>query len=205
MIKKRIPLRKTLLILLFGKPEEKMNILMHICCGPCSIYPIKSLREAGHDLRGYFYNPNIHPYTEFKKRLDTLAEYAGKVNLPLIIKDDYELDEFLRQAVFREGDRCRVCYSLRLRNAAQIARKGKFDALTTTLLVGPFQKHQLIKDIGTAIGEEMGIPFYYQDFRTGYKEGVLISKAENMYRQQYCGCIYSERDRFMPKPAKERN
>lgn len=173
-----------------------MKVLLHICCGPCSIYPIKSLREEGHELRGYFFNPNIHPFTEFRKRLETMEAYAGKVQLPVIIDDNYELDEFLRQAAFREGERCRSCYASRLRRAGQVAKKGNFEAFTTTLLVSPFQKHELINEIGTAIGAELGIPFLYRDFRQGYKEGVEISKKEELYRQQYCGCIYSERDRY---------
>lgn len=176
-----------------------MKILLHACCGPCSIYPVSVLKEEGHDFRGYFYNPNIHPYTEFKKRLDAFRQYAEKEGFPIIVEDDYLLEEFLRQAVFREGERCRVCYSMRLHRAAQVAKKGNFDAFSTTLLVSPFQKHNLIRDIGTAIGEEMGIPFYYYDFRPGYKDAVRISKEEGMYRQQYCGCIYSERDRYYPK------
>lgn len=176
-----------------------MKILLHACCGPCSIYPVSHLRQEGHDLRAYFYNPNIHPYTEFRKRLETFSQFAEKENLPLIVDEEYQLEEFLRQAVFREGERCRVCYRMRLYRAAQVARKGNFDAYTTTLLVSPFQKHSLIKDIGTAIGEEMGVPFLYQDFRSGYKDAVRISKEAGMYRQQYCGCVYSEGERYYPR------
>lgn len=180
-----------------------MNILLHTCCGPCSIYPVISLREKGYDLRGFFYNPNIHPYTEFCKRKDTLKEYAAKIELPVIIDKNYELIEFLRNLSFRENERCRFCYELRLRKTAQIAKKGKLDAFTTTLLVSPRQNHNLLKELGTAIGKEVGVPFYYEDFRPGYKTAVQISKEENMYRQQYCGCIYSERDRYYnPKRTK---
>lgn len=173
-----------------------MHILLHVCCGPCSIYPIKSLKEQGHDIRGYFYNPNIHPYMEFNKRKDGFVEYTQKIEIPTIVDEEYELDDFLRNVSYREGDRCRVCYGMRLRKTAQIAKKGRFDAFTTTLLVSPRQKHELIKEIGTAAGEEFGIPFYYEDFRPGYGQAVQISKDEGMYRQQYCGCIYSERDRY---------
>lgn len=179
-----------------------MNVLLHVCCGPCSIYPIACLKKEGHDIRGYFFNPNIHPYTEHKKRMETFREYAERIGLPVIMDDSYELEEFLRRVSFREGERCRVCYDLRLRKAAQVAKKGNFDAFTTTLLVSPHQKHELIQDIGTAVGKEKGIPFYYHDFRTGYKEAVEISRQEDMYRQQYCGCIYSERDRYFPKKVK---
>lgn len=179
-----------------------MKILLHVCCGPCSIVPINELKKDNHEIWGYFYNSNIHPYTEFTKRLETFRNYSQKINLPVIIDDSYDLDEFLRQAAFREGERCRACYSMRLRRAAQVARKGKYEAFTTTLLVSPFQNHGLIKDIASAIGEEIGVPFYYQDFRPGYKESIPLSKEENMYRQGYCGCIYSERDRYLPRKKK---
>ena len=115
---------------------------------------------------------------------------------PVIVDEQYELENFLRGVVFREGERCRICYSIRLQKAAQIARKGKFDAFTTTLLVSPFQKHELIKEIATSVSQETGVPFFYQDFRTGFKEGVMQSKEEKMYRQQYCGCVFSEKERY---------
>lgn len=176
-----------------------MKILLHACCGPCSIYPLKVLQEDGHEIQGYFYNPNIHPYTEYKKRLDTFREYAKRIGLAVIIEDEYELEKFLREAAFREEERCRNCYAIRLQRAAQAAKEAGFEAYTTTLLVSPYQKHLQIKELGETIGHEAGIPFYYYDFRPGYREGVQKSKEENMYRQQYCGCIYSERDRYLRK------
>lgn len=182
-----------------------MKILLHVCCGPCSIYPVESLRKAGHEIRGYFFNPNIHPFTEFTKRLETFTDYAQKIELPFILDDSYELENFLRGVVFREGERCRVCYSMRLKKAAQIAKKGKFDAFTTTLLVSPFQKHELIKEIASSVSQETGVSFYYQDFRGGYKEGVEKSKEEKMYRQQYCGCVFSEKERYTPKKSVNSN
>lgn len=174
-----------------------MKILLHACCGPCSIYPLKVLQEQGHQIRGYFYNPNIHPYTEYKKRLETFRDYAAKSGLPVIIDNRYELEEFLQEAALRQGERCRGCYEMRLRKAAEAAKAGGFEAYTTTLLVSPYQKHRLIKEIGEIIGHEAGIPFYYQDFRSGYREGAEKSREENMYRQKYCGCIFSERDRYL--------
>lgn len=172
------------------------RVLLHICCGPCTIYPQRYLREQGYELHGYFYNPNIHPYQEFQRRLETLETYAGEIGLPLIADRDYEMEDYLRQVVFREGERCRVCYSIRLRRAAAVAQRGKFDFFTTTLLVSPFQKHDLIREIGEAVGREMGVPFLYVDFRPGFKEAVAESKERGMYRQQYCGCIYSEKERY---------
>ncbi|HBB18448.1 MAG: hypothetical protein A3J94_09530 [Syntrophus sp. RIFOXYC2_FULL_54_9] len=171
------------------------KILLHICCAPCTIYPLEILRKEGHDVCGHFYNPNIHPYSEYKRRLDTLDAYAGQESLGVMREDAYPLAEFLRQVAFREEDRCRHCYRLRLARTAEIAKKGRFDAFTTTLLYSRFQKHDLIRSIGDTVAGMQGIPFLYRDFREGWSEGVRISKELGMYRQQYCGCIYSEKDR----------
>ncbi len=103
---------------------------------------------------------------------------------------------FLQKIVFRESNRCAICYHERLKATAQIAKKGKFDYFSSTLLYSKFQKHELIQSIGKAIGDSLGIPFYYRDFREGWKEGIETSKRLSLYRQQYCGCIYSEKDRY---------
>ncbi|MBI9074833.1 MAG: epoxyqueuosine reductase QueH [Desulfatibacillum sp.] len=181
-----------------------MKILMNICCGPCSIYPVKVLRDQGHELMGSFYRHNIHPFTECMRREDTLREYAASQDLRMIWQQDYEMEEFLRNVAFREADRCRYCYHSRLKATAMIAKKGKFDAFTTTLLYSKFQKHGLIREIGEALGKQYSVPFYYHDFREGWKHGIEESKRLGMYRQQYCGCIYSEKDRFYnPKQNQE--
>jgi epoxyqueuosine reductase len=180
-----------------------LNILLHICCGPCTIYPLRILREEGHEVCGYFYNPNIHPYLEYKKRLDTLAVYAGREGFRIMREEGYPLEGFLRQIVFREGDRCRHCYRLRLVKTAQIAKGGGFGAFTTTLLYSRYQKHDLIRSIGEEVAEEYNIPFLYRDFREGWSEGVKISKALGLYRQPYCGCIYSEKARYCTTPGRE--
>ena len=173
-----------------------MKLLLHVCCGPCAIYPVKSLREKGADVTGYFYNPNIHPFTEWSNRRHTLSTYAESINLPVIYQKTYDLEGFLQKIVFREKNRCPICYHDRLLSAAHIAKNGNFDSFSTTLLYSKFQNHDLIQSIGTAIGASVGVDFYYQDFREGWKEGVATSKQLNMYRQQYCGCIYSEKDRY---------
>lgn len=179
-----------------------MKTLLHICCGPCATYPLPRLREQGHEVHGYFYNPNIHPYQEYARRQEGVAQLAEAHNLPVIYHPDYELESFLREVAYREHQRCRFCYYLRLKQAAQIARKGKFDAFTTTLLVSPFQKHEQIKEIGQLVGEQMGVPFYYEDFRPGFPETVSRSKELGLYRQQYCGCIFSEKERFAPRSGR---
>ena len=174
-----------------------MKLLVHICCAPCFAAPYFHLKEAGHEIHGFWYNHNIHPLTEYKKRLDTLQKFAKEEDISLIVKDEYELEKFLRKVAFREQERCRICYYDRLKYAAIIAKRGNFDAFTTTLLYSKFQKHDLIKVIGESLAKEYGVKFYYQDFREYWKEGIKISKEKGMYRQQYCGCIYSERDRYL--------
>lgn len=178
-----------------------MKLLLHMCCAPCAVYPVDYLKNK-YDITGLFYNPNIHPYTEYKKRMDTAIEYFDEEDLKIIVIDEYNLDEFLRNATFRENQRCIMCYNERLNRVASVAKRGKFDAFTTTLLVSPYQKHEVIKRIGEEVAHKYGVEFLYIDFRPGYKNGVEKSKQLNLYRQQYCGCIYSERDRFLKKKLK---
>ncbi len=180
-----------------------MKILLHICCAPCAIYPLKTLREEGHDVVGLFFNPNIQPYSEYKKRLDTLTEYADMVGLKLIFSDDYPMEDFLRNVVFREENRCRYCYHTRLSYAAAVAKRGKFDGFTTTLLYSKLQDNDMIESQGKSVAKEKGVAFYCRNFREGWKEGIDISKALGMYRQQYCGCIYSEKERYYKRPKKK--
>jgi hypothetical protein len=173
-----------------------MRILLHICCGPCAIYPLKKLHNEGHEVTGFFFNPNIHPYTEFEKRLETLAAYAGSASLPLVIDDTYELEPFLKGAMEYGPERCSFCYRTRLGQAFRQAEEQGFDAVSTTLLYSKYQKHGEIVSIASVLSEEYDVPFLYEDFRTGWQEGVDESKRLNMYRQKYCGCIFSEKERF---------
>ena len=145
---------------------------------------------------GFFYRHNIHPYSECLKRQETLEAYAQQIGLRLIIQEGYDLEGFIQNVVYREKDRCTYCYHDRLRTTALLAKRGKFDYFTSTLLYSKFQNHDLIKSIGESIGKSTGVPFLYEDFRSGWKEGIEKSKDRQMYRQQYCGCIYSEKERF---------
>ena len=174
-----------------------MKILLHICCANCAIYPLERMRERGDEITGYFFNPNIHPYQEYQKRLDALKQYSGSVGLEVIYRDEYLLEEFLRNVSHRIEERCQYCYSVRLEATAREAKKDLFDQFSTTLLQSNHQDHSLIREAGERFAEEIGIPFYYEDFRQGWRKGVEVSKAMGLYRQQYCGCIYSEKERFL--------
>ena len=173
-----------------------MKVLLHICCAPCVIYPLKTLRLEGFEVMGFFYNRNIHPYQECQQRENALKTYAEHVDLEVIYQDGYDMETFLQNVVSREQNRCTYCYHDRLKTAAEIARHGKFDYFTSTLLQSKFQEHDTIRSIGESLAKSYGTPFLYRDFRKGWKDGVETSKRLNMYRQQYCGCIYSEKERF---------
>lgn len=182
-----------------------MNILLHQCCGPCSIYPLRILQEEGHSIRGFFYNPNIHPVQEFYKRLESTVALNETQGIGTIINEEYGLTEFVRNAVYRENNRCTYCYACRIEKTAQIAKSGKFDGFTTSLLYSKFQNHDLIKVLCLSAAEKYGLELFYADFREGWKEGIDVSKEMGLYRQQYCGCIYSEEDRYRKQLSKQFN
>ena len=176
-----------------------MKLLLHICCAPCTIYPLQTLQNQGFQVNGYFYNPNIHPFREYKKRKDTLKEYTGICKLEILYDEQYDLEFFLTQTRPWSQDRCRVCYEIRLEATARQAKAEGFEVFSTTLLYSRYQKHDWIKEVGTTIGERFDLPFLYQDFRPGWQEGVQKSKELGLYRQPYCGCIFSEKERFAKK------
>lgn len=174
-----------------------MRLLMHMCCGPCTTYPAKVLAEAGHEIHGLFYNPNIHPLAEHTLRLDSVRKLLGHMGLTATIHEEYDVEEYFRRVVFRENNRCAACYHLRLEKAAREAAQRRFDAFTTTLLVSPYQKHELIREIGRNVGSEYEIEFYYEDFRPGWPQTRRMSGEMGLYRQKYCGCLFSEKERLL--------
>ena len=173
-----------------------MKVLLHICCANCAIYPIKTMREEGLEVMGFFYRHNIHPYTECIKRQEALQTYAEQIDLKVIYQEGYDMEGFIQNVVFRESDRCNYCYHDRLQSTALLAKRGKFDYFSSTLLYSKHQQHDLIRSMGESIGKSVGVPFRYQDYREGWKEGIDCSKQMGLYRQHYCGCIYSEKERF---------
>lgn len=252
-----------------------MQLLIHVCCAPCLTYPHKFLKDEGHEVVGYFFNPNIHPYQEFQKRMQCLERYSALRPVEIIYDTEYNLDKFLVRALeamydppeeyrafqnrevesgsnsgsgagaFSEkiavkekleirltpkdnhnskatsvevsstedinteqsinknnndfNTRCGYCISLRLERTATAAAQKGFDGFTTTLLESKYQPHEYIRSVGEKLSAKHDIEFFYKDFRTGWKESVKISKELKLYRQQYCGCIFSELERFGPK------
>ena len=172
-----------------------MKLLLHTCCAPCSIYCIKSLREEGIEPTLYWYNPNIHPYAEYKARRDCLKEYAKLVGVELIIEDAYGLDEFVCNVADKLTTRCEdYCYPKRLRKAMEYAKQNGFDTISTTLLYSIYQKHEYIEELMYGLANEIGLDFLYRDFREGWQEGQDTARAIGLYMQKYCGCVFSEEE-----------
>lgn len=180
-----------------------MRILLHQCCAPCSVYPVRELKEGGHDICAYFFNPNIHPLTELYARFEQAVLFNRAQGIEMIADDTYGLTDFTRNAAYRENMRCAYCYSSRMEKAAQTAAEKGFDCFSTTLLYSRYQKHELIIEMCEAAAKKYGVPFHYEDWREGWQHGIDESKRLEMYRQKYCGCIYSEEDAFKGRLAKK--
>ena len=176
-----------------------MKLLMHACCAPCSVYCIDTLLDENIKPTIYWYNPNIHPYTEYKQRRDCLIEYSKNIGIECIVNDEYGLDSFCKNVVNSLETRCiDYCYPVRLRATFEYAKENGYDAVTTTLLYSIYQKHDFIKKLCEDLSKEYGIKFLYRDFRVGFWEGHNKAKKElNLYMQKYCGCIFSEEDRYL--------
>ena len=172
------------------------SILVHSCCTHCAAYTVDHWRKQGYKVSALWYNPNIHPYTEHQHRLEAMKSLAQEMNFPLIIEDGYDIIAYFRQVVGHEAERCQYCFRLRLSKTAELARQKGFAAFTTTLLISPHQKHDLLREIGNELAMERGIDFLYADLRKRYSDSRHMTKGLNLYRQQYCGCVYSEWERF---------
>ncbi|MGI5963496.1 MAG: epoxyqueuosine reductase QueH [Lawsonibacter sp.] len=174
-----------------------MNLLMHICCAPCANRPIAQLQQDGVKVTGFWFNPNIHPYTEYQARKSTLEQYAKEIGMKLIIGGTYDLRSFITHVAGNIDGRCAYCYQVRLEETARYAAEQGYDAFTTSLLISPYQNHEAIRSVGQMMGEKYGISFLYRDFRPLFQEGQEFARTHGMYMQKYCGCIFSEEDRYM--------
>ena len=174
------------------------SILLHTCCAVCfeAVYPV--LLDEGRQVTAFFYNPNIHPYREFAKRLRAAEVATEARKVPLIAEKSYGLQTYLDEILTADAGRCQACYALRLeRTAAEAAKRG-FDAFTTTLLTSPHQKHEAVRSAGESASARHGVAFLYRDWRDRMQIGLESAKRRSLYRQQYCGCIWSEYERFGP-------
>ncbi|MDI6740748.1 MAG: epoxyqueuosine reductase QueH [Candidatus Edwardsbacteria bacterium] len=172
------------------------DILLHICCAPCLCWPHQALSDEGISFTGLWFNPNIHPYNEYRARRASVKTFSEQRQLEVVYHDEYPLEETLD---LLGKDRCAACYRIRLERTARYAKEHGFLAFSTTLLYSIYQQHDLIRKIGRKAGSIYNVEFHYRDFRPGWRQGREIARAMGLYRQKYCGCIFSERDRYLTK------
>ncbi len=172
------------------------NLLLHCCCAHCTAYTVEHFRNERYEVTGLWYNPNIHPFSEHEERRKAVVTLSEKMGFPLIVIEGYDMPEFLRRVAGHEDERCGYCFEMRLTKTAEVALQGGFQAFTSTLLISPQQKHDIIRETGIRIAEDKGVAFVYADLRKRYSDSRRMTKSLELYRQQYCGCIYSEWERF---------
>jgi predicted adenine nucleotide alpha hydrolase (AANH) superfamily ATPase len=165
---------------------------------------IETLRSEGVEPVLYWYNPNIHPFTEYRNRRDCLVNHAKKLELALVMEDHYGLKDFIAEYPFADSGRCAFCYRLRLEKAARAAKERDFDAFCTSLLISPYQDHELLKKTARTAAERYGVEFLYRDFRPFFREGQAKARAASCYMQKYCGCVFSEEERYRGPPQATR-
>ena len=174
-----------------------MKTLLHVCCAPCANQCIEVLRGDKFEVTGFWYNPNIHPFTEYRERRNCLREYAAAIDLPLLERDDYGLRPFVRAVAEDIGGRCVKCYEMRLFEAAKTAAEGGFDSFTSSLFISPYQNHELMREVAERAAKENNVEFLYRDFRPYFKAGQEKARELEMYIQKYCGCVFSEQERYL--------
>ena len=179
-----------------------MKILLHVCCAQCSIEVIDFLIKNNFNLTLFWFNPNIHPLTEYLSRKNALINYAKSLNLKLIVNECYGLRKFILNLNGNFNERCFKCYETRLFETAKFAKENSFDCFSTTLLISPFQQHDLIKQLASNMAEKVDVNFFYQDFRPKFKIGQQKARELGIYMQKFCGCIFSEEERFQKKLKK---
>lgn len=181
-----------------------MKTLLHICCAPCSVSCVEMLREEGIEPTGFWYNPNIHPFTEYRARRNCLREYSRMIDMEVIEHDEYGLRRFI-EGIFPFFDRrCEYCYTVRFEETAKYAAENGFDQFTSTLFVSPFQNHELMRLVAEKMAEKYGISYLHRDFSVRYKEGREKARELGLYMQKYCGCVFSEEERYQKKPKKKK-
>lgn len=180
------------------------RVLLHTCCAPCSVYCVDSLRSEGIEPVSFWYNPNIHPYQEYKARRDTLKDYAQRIGMELRIREDYGLRQFVQAVAGDIEHRCGYCYTSRMEETARYAAEHGFTHFSTTLLVSPYQDHDGIRRASQELAERYGVQFLYRDFRPGFREGQAKAREAGLYMQKYCGCVFSEEDRYVKQIKRDK-
>lgn len=172
------------------------KVLLHCCCAPCSVSCVEPLRAEGIEPVAFWYNPNIHPFKEYEARRDCLIEHSKNIGMELIIEEDYGLREFVRNVCDNIDNRCAYCYDHRLKKTAEYAAQNGFKAFTSTLLSSIYQNHEQMIAIANKYADIYGVEFLYRDFRPNFRKGNTNARDMGLYMQKYCGCIFSEEDRY---------
>lgn len=190
------------LLVKLEKEGRTPRLLLHSCCAPCSSYVLEYLSKH-FEITVFYYNPNIFPESEYTKRILEQQTLIGEMKYPVsFIAGNYDEEKFYEMAKglehLKEGkERCFKCYALRLEETARLAREGEFDYFTTTLSISPMKNADKLNEIGTMLGRKYGVEYLQSDFKkkNGYKRSIELSKEYDLYRQDYCGCVYSMQER----------
>ncbi len=172
-----------------------MKIVLHVCCAPCLVGTLPTFAELG-EVFPFFYNPNIHPLLEFRKRLKALDVLAERENIKVEAVRQYGLHRFLKLVPPDGKGRCPICYQDRLGRTAHHAAETGAAAFSTTMVSSTYQDHNAIRKAGEEAAAEAGVEFIYKDLRYCAADGLALAKKMGLYRQQYCGCIFSEYERY---------
>lgn len=175
---------------------SSMKVLLHTCCAPCANQCVETLRREGEDVTLFWHNPNIHPLQEFRARREALRIYARLVGVPLVEASDYGLRPFLAEVKADMERRCAQCYRMRLEETARYAHSGGFDGFSTSLLISPYQNHAQVVEIARTAATRYGTAFVYRDYRPQFRAGQQAARDLGLYMQKYCGCIFSEEERY---------
>lgn len=181
-----------------------MKTLLHVCCGPCAIYPVQFLREQGYQVEGFFYNPNIHQFSEYKRRYQAVIDASDRLGLDTIYHR-YDFEDFLRKisSLSSREEQHRFCWRVRLEETARVAKEQGMEFFTTTLLSSPYQDIREIGRLGEAIAQKEGLHFLAMDFRKGFAQSHKMSREWQLYHQNYCGCLYSEKESIEAREKKK--
>ncbi|MFA6347040.1 MAG: epoxyqueuosine reductase QueH [Dehalococcoidales bacterium] len=182
---------------------ENKNILIHCCCAHCAAYTVKYWQEQGYAITALWYNPNIHPYMEHQNRLEAMKTLSQNMNFELVVSDGYDFVEYFRRVMGHEAERCALCFDMRMSKTAEKAIELGIGNFTSTLLISHQQKHDLLREMGKNISQSTGVKFLYADLRKRYSDSRCITKPMDLYRQQYCGCVYSEWERYTNKTIEQ--
>ena len=173
------------------------TVLLHCCCAPCSLSCIEPLRGEGIEPVAFWYNPNIHPWKEYEARRDCLLTYAPTINMEVRVQEDYGLREFVKNVVGDIDHRCTYCYEHRIAGTARYAAEHGFTHFTSTLLASLYQDHEGIVRAAERHAKEYGVEFLYRDFRPYFRAGQEYAREKGFYMQKYCGCVFSEEERYL--------